>query len=556
MVDKFENMYLKDGMKIGVIGISGKGKSTLLNHLISEEASEGLKGLIGARNKETEISGQTKNPVRYFIKSKMPKSEDRCIKRFVKDEKVQCEEIKFDQVVEYATSTEKCTLEIHTKPSENFKSVMNKYKLTKLEFTDTQGLLDTLDEEVAVPPEIKECDLLLYLYDENDQGVRGDYIEKYRNFLNDISDKPLIFLETSNHWQLRRKHFQESFDQAEETLEELDTEYSISPEKIQERYSILTGNDEYKNTDTFILTSILNASSSSVNFYAVKLPSDKEDYFEACLRKCAAHTLDGAFYKLSKFHVSLEEEFRRAKSDFDYTVAFSTCYDLLYDVFVKRWQRVCGGNAKVLRHARHDYDQFINALVALNKGELFNADYKTYEKELFSPYGYYRLYETFYNQYILDCMQLLLDMYISYLQRIKTAANYGKLSKALRVHLEKSVSSDYLCRDTIYDIPALNKQDFKDSLSNLEKQIGSHSVENVVYSKFDEFDIVHGIYEDRVYDACCQHGVSPKSLITKLVYLCGCINVNISENATTNIYDKANEILKSIKFETRPCPNQ
>ena len=49
-------------MRIGAIGISGKGKSTFLNHLIENDISNELEGLIGKKNKEREMSGQTKNP--------------------------------------------------------------------------------------------------------------------------------------------------------------------------------------------------------------------------------------------------------------------------------------------------------------------------------------------------------------------------------------------------------------------------------------------------------------------------------------------------------------
>lgn len=525
------NVFLKDKMKIGIIGISGKGKSTLLNHLIDKEVALELVELIGPENKENELSGQTKNPVRYKIKRDNQKCE--VVVSQVIEDSYKDTIISLGEAVQYAKSSEKCTITINVTPSFEFEEVMSRYYLNEIEFIDTQGLLDTLDGEVSVPLEIKECSVLLYLYDKADQGNRGDYIKKYRNFLNSISEKPLIFLETSIQWQIKKKILTSLATDAADELRELDLDFSISDNTIRNRYSILTGNNAYTNNDTFILSSVLSAEKSSVNFYNVKLPSGVEEYKDECLRICSAHTINEVFKRLNGLKEGILREFDKVNKDFNRTIGFNACYGLLWDVFVMKWQRIDNNtNSRVLRYGRHDFNRFIRTLKAFNEGKLFDVDFTTTEYEIHTPYGYHFIYETYKNQNVLDCMQLLLDLYNAYLQRLSIKGS--KLSKAVQVYLIRSVSSDRMCRDTGYEIPILDEKTFIHCMGQLKKWIGDIPVNLVRYKKFEEFDISYTT-KNQISNEMKKHSINIDSLITKLDYVCMLINNKMNNKAIDKI---------------------
>ncbi|MMZ59068.1 hypothetical protein D1872_210820 [compost metagenome] len=486
------------------------------------------------------MSGQTKNPVRYNINRDSEIFSSKVSK--LKEGKVENYEINLSDVAEHAKSLEKCTVTIEVGPSKEFEKVMDEFDLTELELIDTQGLLDSLEEEAGVPPEIKECAVLLYLYNARDQGSRGDYINKYRSFLNAISDKPLIFLETDTQWQVSKEDIESCLDDAKERLNDLDNGYYISADEIRERYSILTGNDEYNNNATFILTSILSELESSVNFHEVKLRiEEKEKFFDECVRICSAHTMQGVFKRLAGIKQSLQSEFDKAKGQFEYPTAFSTSYGLLNDIFIKQFQRIdYNSSAEVLRYARRDWMRFEKALLALQNGKLFNTDLTKTKYEIYTSYGYYSLYETYENQDVLDCMQLLLDLYKGYLARISVAGN--KLSKAVQVFLSQSVSNDYMCRDTGYDIPILNEKTFLYCMEELKRWIGDIPVDRVVYKDYDKFD------EDRfnkksIIETCNKYVGDTEPLITKLVYLCMCINNKMYNMASDAILNRTREFI-------------
>ncbi|MNW50861.1 hypothetical protein D3C74_283250 [compost metagenome] len=421
---------------------------------------------------------------------------------------------------------------------------MEENNLTELEFVDTQGLLDSLDKEVHPPVEIMECALLLYLYDKNAEGSRGDYIEKYRNFLNSISDKPLIFLETDTQWQIMSKDQAEiSITNSGEELLKLDDTFQISENIIRERYEHLTGKSEYRSNETFILNSVLSASDSSVNFYKVWIPDLlKEDYFNQCIRHCAAHALKKVFLRLKGIKQSLELEYERARVRFQHSPAFEACYGLLSDIFVNGFQRIdINTSALVLRYARHDTSRFKKTLRALQEGELFDVNLKRIRKEIHTQYGYHYIYETYENQNVLDCMQLFLDLYRAYLKRVRIDGN-NKLTKAFQVYLEKSITSDLMCRNTGYDIPILDEESFVYCMSELQKWIKDIPVERVVYVDYDKFDIRY--YNKNNIVTLTERAVgSVPSLITKLDYICMLINnkmnrlavESLTKSATTNI---------------------
>jgi hypothetical protein len=526
-----ENVFLRNKMKIGIIGISGKGKSTLLNHLINMEAASKLNGLIGPKNKEKVISGQTKNPVRYQI-SKEVNGCSVVVSKIIDDKCINTE-IPLSDAAIYAKSTEKCTLTITVDPSVEFGMIMENYDLSDLEFIDTQGLLDTLDHDITVPLEIKQCSVLLYLYDEDDQGNRGDYIKKYQNFLNGISDKPLIFLETSTQWQIKKKNLDTLSQDAFAELEELDINYSTTEKRIRERYSILTGNNIYTNNDTFILSSVLSAAKSSVNYYDIILPKDAEEYKDECLRICAAHTLNEVFKRLNTLKDGILREFKKVNGVYDHKVGIKTCYDLLWDVFVKEWQRIdYNSQARVLRYGRNDYMRFKETLRAFHKGMLFNIDFTTKEFEIHTPYGYHCIYETYTNQDVLDCMQLLLDLYKSYLKNLSIGGN--KLSKAVQVYLIRSVSDNRMCRDTGYEIPILDKETFSMCMDQLKNWISEIPVDLVVYKKFEDYDTKYRNKQSIEYEVSNYLG-SMTSLISKLDYTCMVINNKMNNKAIESI---------------------
>lgn len=527
-------------MKIGVIGISGKGKSTLLNHLINTEIASSLSELIGPINKEKEISGQTKNPVRYKIIRNLP--ECTAIVSQLIDKSCIDTPISFPEVIQYAKSDKKCTVTLTVTPSHEFESIMSSFNLNELEFIDTQGLLDSLEQETAVPLEIKECAVLLYLYDSADQGSRGDYIKKYRSFLNSISDKPLIFLETATQWQIMEKDIDNLHEWTESALCELDKAYSIPPEAIRERYSILTNNDAYTNSDTFILSSVLSASKSSVNYYRIKLSTSCENYLDDCLRLCAAHTLNQVFDRLSGIKKALVTEFDKVNGDFDRKISYKACYDLLWDVFIKQWQRVDSyTGAKVLRFGRHDFTRFKSALKSFNDGSLFTADFTTTQYEIHTQYGYHCIYETYENQDLLDCMQLFVDLYNAYLQRLSVKGN--RLSKAIQVYLLRSITVDLMCRDTGYDIPILNQEIFEFCINRLEKWVGTIPVTSVVYSKYEDFDIAYP-NKETILLRTNKYVSNTKSLISKLDYMCMTINNKIQNKATQTILNNTQELVE------------
>lgn len=536
-----KNIYLKNKMKIGVIGISGKGKSTLLNHLIDEEISVQLNDLIGPEDKELEMSGQTKNPVRYII------SKNQEIPLFkvskVENESIIETQIELIEVAQYAQLKEKCTVIINVKPSSQFETVMDSFNLTELEFIDTQGLLDSLDEEVTVPYEIKACSVLLYLYNLKDPAAaRGDFIEKYRNFLNSISEKPLIFLETHTPWQIKPEDLKNLEENSNDKLKELDALYSIPANKIRNRYSVLTKNDTYKNNDTFILNSILNASESSVNFYQIQLPTGYEYAFDLCLNIGSSHVMNQVFNRLSNLKQSLEIEFEKAKGEFEHRTSFEVCYGLLNDIFICEYQRITyNSSAKVLRHARNKYQQFKFALEALNNGELFNIDFSKSTREIYTEYGYYCVYETYNNQKLLDCMQLLLDLYKAYLRNISISGN--KLSKAVQVYLANSISNDFMCRDTGYDIPILKEYVFVKAINELEKWVGDIPVQNVVYKNYDNFDVDY-YSKDATIKEVKKYVADPKSLISKMDYLSMIINNTMYNLASDAILNTTSDFLE------------
>lgn len=527
-------------MKIGIIGISGKGKSTFLNHLIDEKVSTQLNGLIGPKNKELKMSGQTKNPVRYIINKNQDIPSFKVSK--FENESIIETEIELSQVAQFAQSEEKCTVIISACPSSQFRLVMDSFNLTELEFIDTQGLLDSLDEEIAVPYEIKECSVLLYLYNSEDQGNRGDFIEKYRNFLNSISEKPLIFLETDTQWQISPRDLENLHDNSADKLKELDASYSISADEIRTRYSILTKNDTYNKNDTFILNSILSASESSVNYYQIKLPKEHEGAFDLCVNICSSHAMSQVFNRLSNLKQSLEIEFEKAKGDFEHSTSFKACYGLLHDVFFYQYQRInYNSSAKVLRHARNDYSRFKKALSTLNNGELFKVDLSKSVHEIYTEYGYYCIYETYNNQELLDCMQILLDLYKAYLKNISISGN--KLSKAVQVYLANSISNDFMCRDTGYDIPILKEEVFLKVIKELEKWVGDISVQSVVYKNYDKFDVDY-YQKNVILQSTNEYVESPKSLISKLDYLSMTINNTMYNLASDAILNTTSDFLE------------
>ncbi|MCY9545463.1 hypothetical protein [Lysinibacillus xylanilyticus] len=57
---EINQVYVKGDMRIGAIGISGKGKSTFLNHLIENDISNELGGLIGKKIKKEKCQGKQK----------------------------------------------------------------------------------------------------------------------------------------------------------------------------------------------------------------------------------------------------------------------------------------------------------------------------------------------------------------------------------------------------------------------------------------------------------------------------------------------------------------
>lgn len=535
-----KNIYLKNKMKIGVIGISGKGKSTFLNHLIAEDISIQLNGLIGPKNKELKMSGQTKNPVRYMIN----KNQSTPIFKVSKNENENIIEtvIELSEVAKFVQAEEKCTVIMEVKPSLQFEMVMDSFNVTELEFIDTQGLLDSLNEEITVPYEIKSCSVLLYLYNLKDTSNRGDFIEKYRNFLNSISEKPLIFLETDTDWQVSPKDLVNLTESAADKLKELDEFYSVSADEIRTRYSILTKNDTYNNNDTFILNSILNASESSVNYYQVKLPRGNDDIFDSCLNICSAHVMNQVFNRLSNLKEVLKLEFEKAKGQFKHSTSFEVCYGLLYDVFIYQYQRInYNTTAKVLRYARNDFTRFKEALGALNKGELFEADLSKSTHEIYTQYGYYCVYETYDNQELLDCMQMLLDLYKAYLRNISISGN--KLSKAVQVYLANSISNDFMCRNTGYDIPILKEQVFLNVMKDLENWIKDIPVEQVIYLKYDDFDVEYP-EKGNIISAAGKYVTSPKSLISKLDYLSMMINNHMYNLASDAILNATSDFLE------------
>lgn len=513
------NIYLKNNMKIGVIGISGKGKSTLLNHLIDQDVAANLGGLVGDRNKETKMSGQTKNPVRYRINRNV----NRHSCKLNSQETPEDVYIELSQVANHAVSSNKCTVTIETRPSAEFEKIMEDYNLEELEFIDTQGLLDSLDEEVNVPTEIKECSLLLYLYDSFDQGSRGDYIAKYRNFLNSISDKPLIFLETNTQWPIYKSEAEANLKKSVEILTVLDENFSVAEDKIRARYEVLTGNSAYRSNETFILTSVLSASQSSVNFYKVKLPDELEEkYFDQYIRICSAHALDKAFSRLANIKESIEKEFKKASGNFQHPEGFSACYGLLSDVFVHNYKRIdVNTNSQVLRYARRDETRFKKALNAFQTGELFTANLDRVNMEIYTEYGFYYPYETYKNQDVVDFMQLLLDLYRAYLREVKVDGN--NLSKAFQVYLENSVTSSLMCRDTGYDIPILDEETFLFCIDRLKKWIEDIPVQSIVYVDFEKFDTDYW-NKAEVISKTRAHISGVESLITKLDYACMLIN--------------------------------
>lgn len=529
-----ENVFLRNKMKIGIIGISGKGKSTLLNHLIKKETATRLNGLIGPAFKEKEVSGQTKNPVRYRINKEVVDCS--VIVSKVIDDKCVDTVISISEGVKYAKSAEKCTITITTNPSEEFETIMENYDLTELEFIDTQGLLDTLDQDVTVPLEIKQCSVLLYLYDADDQGSRGDYIKKYQNFLKAISDKPLIFLETATQWQVNKKILNTLSQDALPELESLDADFSITEEVVRERYSVLTGNNIYVNNDTFILSSVLSAEKSSVNYYKIKMPKGFEDYYDECLRICAAHTINEVFKRLINLKDGISREFKRVNGIYDHKLGFKICYDLLWDVFIKQWQRIdYNSQARVLRYGRNNYMRFKETLRAFHKGKLFDIDFTTTELEIHTTYGYHCIYETYINQNILDCMQLLLDLYKSYLKNLSIGGN--KLSKAVQVYLIRSVSDNRMCRDTGYEIPILDKETFCTCMEQLKNWISDIPVDLVIYSEFENLDIKYK-KKNEIKQAVNNYLGSLSSIISKLDYTCMIINSKMNNKALESILKK------------------
>lgn len=527
-------------MKIGVIGISGKGKSTFLNHLIDEEISIKLNDLIGPRNKEAKSSGQTKNPVRYLINKdlevplfKVSKLENDAVNEYP---------IELSQVAHFAQSLEKCTVILNVKPSTHFEKVMDNFNLTELEFIDTQGLLDSLNDEIPVPYEIKQCSVLLYLYHSSDILNRKDFTDKYRNFLNSISEKPMIFLETDTQWQISKSELNNLSEIAHEKLQELDLDFSVSADEIRDRYSILTNNDAYNNNDTFILNSILSASESSVNYYEIKIPNGYDDSFDLCLNLCSSHAMNQVFSRLATLKISIELEFNKAKGDFEHSVCFKSCYGLLDDVFIYQYQRInYNTTAYVLRFARNNFNRFKNALAALHEGKLFNVDLSKNEYEIHTEYGFHFIYETYQNQDLLDCMQLLLDLYKSYLKNISISGN--KLSKAVQVYLANSISNDFICRDTGYNIPILKEDVFVKVMQDLQEWIGDLPVENVVYVDYDKFDIDY-YQKDNISMETGGYISNTRSLITKLDYSCMSINNRMYNLASKAILESTNEFLE------------
>ncbi|SFE57954.1 50S ribosome-binding GTPase [Paenibacillus algorifonticola] len=535
------NVYLKNKMKIGVVGLSGIGKSTFLNHLIDEKVASQLIGLIGPQHKETKLSGQTKNPVRFYIERDLEQCS--CKVSQIKDGVVDEQIIDISQAMDFACLLEKCTVSIRVKPSSNFDKVMDQYDLNELEFIDTQGLLDSQDKETQVPLEIKECAVLLYLYNIPNLGNRRDYIKMYQNFLNSISDKPLIFLETDTQWQIGKRELDNYVDTAEEVLSEKDETNYVAAEVIRNRYSELTGNSAYKNNDTFILTSILSASTSSVNYYQVKLPTGEEHHFNNCVRICSAHTMQEVFKRLAGIKESVRHEFDNATGKFNHIISFENCYGLLHDVFVKQIKRVDYNNAKVLRFARHNSGRFKEALKALHTGEIFEADLTKTTLEIHTTHGYHNFYETYSNQKFLDCMQLLLDLYKVYLSRIEIDENGNKLSKAIQVYLAQSVSNDYMCRDTGYPIPILNEDTFLYCIRKLKERIKEIPVESVVYTKFSEYDSDIFEKKDIMYEIN-KYISSADSLITKLDVLCQSINEVMQSRAEDVLINMTKEFIE------------
>lgn len=539
---KIKSKILRNGMKIGVIGISGKGKSTLLNHLVDQKTANDLKDLIGPKQKENENSGKTKNPVRYYISRDQKECVCRVSRLDIESKEVIEEEINIATATQFAQSTQKCTITINAFPSTEFYEIMEQYNLNELEFVDTQGLLDSIDQdsETIVPLEIKECAVLLYLYDESDQGVRGDYIKRYRNFLNGISDKPLIFLETGVQWQVEE---QSDIEHAHEQLNKKDKNYSKSAQEIRNRYSILTGNDQYKNKETFLLTSILSEAQSSVNYYEVKLPKKMEDNFALCVRICAAHVMKEIFDRLTNIIDNIQNEFNKAKGKYDHSVGFKGCYGLLSDIFVYKYQRINYETyAKILRYGRHNIHRFECALNSFQKGKLFSVSLDKIQKEIHTEYGYHCIYETYQNQDILDCMQLLLDLYKYYLSNIKVSGD--KLSKAIQVYLTESVSSDYMCRDTGYSIPILEEKIFIHCLEKLQNWIGDLPVETVVYKNYKNMDVPYTNKESILIRSGNIVG-STTSLISKLDYFCMCLNDEMYDLASEALANCAKDIMNS-----------
>lgn len=541
---EINQVYVKDDMRIGVIGISGKGKSTFLNHLIENDISNELEGLIGKENKEREMSGQTKNPIRYFIGNEYLTPVFK-VSKLINNE-VKETTIELDEVVTYSQSDEKCSISMYVKPSKQFKAAMDSFNLKRIELIDTQGILDSLDKEISAPLEILSCSVLLYLYDSTDQGSRGDYIEKYRTFLNSVLDKPIIFLETNTQWQVSKSELSNIMDIYQDKLEELDTDFSIHEEEIKDRYTILTKNDEFNNNEKYLLNCILSASQSSVNFYRIKVPRGYNEEFKTCLNLCSAHVMNKVFNRLETLKSKIVSEFAKAKGEFKKDVSFELCYGLLSDVFQKKYRRIdYNSNAYVLRYARHDASRFIDSLKALNNGDLFNISFSKSQHEIHTQFGFHLIYETYVDQKTLDCMQILLDLYMAYLRNI-TNENGDKLSKAVRMYIAMTISSEFSFRDTAYHIQILNEDIFKEALEALKKWIGDIPVEKVIYQEYKNFDdIVNDgsiYYEDILYWTLKEIEF-PNSLITKLDYLCMIISNKMSEVATETFTKSTGNLL-------------
>ena len=538
-----KNNYLKNKMKVGVIGLSAIGKSTLLNSLIDKHIANIINGLIGPVYKENQKSGQTKNPVRYYISRDV--KEPIAIVGFPNGES---KTIELFEIAKYAKdNNNKCTVTLKVNPSIEFERVMEMYGLREIEFIDTQGLLDTLDEEILVPVEIEQCDTLLYLYNSDSMGSRGDYIDKYKSFLNKISDKPILFLETNVQAQIRGKHTKDLDVYVKQELEELDIEYTKLPDEIMKRYKILTGNDAYNNRDTFILNSVLSASESSVNYYKLKLTdsANKDDNFAKCLRIISAHTLQGVFKKLNGLKESISKEFEKVNGEFKRDISFNIHYGLLWDVFVRKWKCINYlANPRVISAARNDSDMFKDSLKEFNEGALFNVKLNRKVCEIHTEYGYHCEYETYENQEILNFMQLILDSYKGYLRNIVNVDGEN-LSKAIQMHLLNSISEQRICRDTNHTVTIIREDIFKECLTNLRKAIGDINIKDAVYIHYDKFDIEYEGKKSIEYNTSNYLNTNNiKSLITKLDYICAIINNKINDKASKSISDMANNFIE------------